>query len=167
MKCDNLITKVIGKNGNVVIIGKKGKVKLKFYKPMLMIEHLVCEWDELPDAYKGFESQIPPKDAKPCGGNIIVTVEAVNEPDWGGTHALLEITYKCDKCGCKWYPELPTEYNISKFLTKAIEEMPQKKLVKLRKGLKEEADKRTKQLDEFRIQGIEDRKNRQKPRKKK
>ncbi len=65
----------------------------------------------------------------------------------------LEITYKCDKCGCTWYPELPTEYNLSKFLTKAFAEMPQKKLAELRKELKEEAEKRAKQLEKFRTQG--------------
>jgi Zn-finger nucleic acid-binding protein len=113
-----------------------------------MIEPLVCKWDELPDEFKGFESQIPPKDAKPCGGNIIVTV-----PYFGGTSSTLEITYKCDKCGCTWYPELPTEYNLSKFLTKAFAEMPQKKLAELRKELKEEAEKRAKQLEKFRTQG--------------
>ena len=154
MKCDNLITEVIGKKGKVVG-GKKGKVKLRFFKPMLMIDSLVCKWDELPDGFKGFESQIPPKDAKPCGGNIIVTVEAVDEPYFGGTSSTLEITYKCDKCGCTWYPELPTEYNLSKFLTKAFAEMPQKKLAELRKELKEEAEKRAKQLEKWRIQGEE------------
>jgi len=35
-----------------------------------------------------------------CGGNVIVSVRAVNEPDWGGMLARLEIKSTCSKC--KW-----------------------------------------------------------------
>jgi len=143
MKCDNLVTEVIGRNGKVVIIGKKGKLKLKFFKPMLMIDSMMSQWDDLSDELKKrFESLTPPKGSEVCGGNIIVTVEAIDEPQWGGTSASLEITYKCDNCGCTWYPELPTEFNFSEFLTKAFEEMPQKKWNALRKELKEKIEEK-------------------------
>jgi hypothetical protein len=155
MKCDNLIADVA--------VGKKGKLKSKFFKPMLMIEYLVREWSELSDELKKqFESLIPPKGAKRCGGNIIVTVEAVNEPYFGGTSASLEITYKCDKCGCTWYPELPTEFSISKFLTKAFQEMPQKKLIELRKELKEKTDEKEKQAEKMRQEFVTRTENRKK-----
>lgn len=160
MKCDNLIADVA--------IGKKGKLKSKFFKPMLMIYEIemVYKWDELSDKFKThFKSQIPPKGATPCGGNIIVTIEAVNEPDWGGTFAALEITYKCDKCGCQSYPELPTDLNISKFLTKAFQEMPQKKLIELRKEFKIEANERTQHAEKLKSQFVARTENRKKKKK--
>lgn len=151
MKCDNLIADVEKK--------KRGKVKLvkKFFKPMHMLADSVCEWSELPDGFRqhyekqnSLNSPIPPEGAIPCGGNIKVTIEAVDEPEWGGTSASLEISYKCDKCGCTWYPELPSKYDISEFTTKMFEEIPQNKLVELRNELKKTADARTRTMKEFR-----------------
>jgi hypothetical protein len=46
-------------------------------------------------------------DMELCDGNIVASILAVNEPDWGGTYAELEIKYVCDKCGCNYFGELP------------------------------------------------------------
>jgi hypothetical protein len=64
-----------------------------------------------------------------CDGKIIATVAAVNEPDWGGTYANLEIAYKCETCGAQHFDHLPSNSDqLSKFVTDAIaltpEEMP-------------------------------------------
>lgn len=56
-----------------------------------------------------------------CGGKIVATVEAEDEPFFGGHSATLSITYKCDKCDNTIYPELPqTAEDLSKFLTAHI-----------------------------------------------
>lgn len=59
-----------------------------------------------------------------CDGNIVASVCAVDEPDWGHSYAKLEVGYKCDKCGQEFFPELPTEpESLSALLTKSIDEI--------------------------------------------
>lgn len=56
-----------------------------------------------------------------CLGRIIATVEAVNEPEWGGTSPRLEITYKCAECGATTFPHLPdSETKLSAALTEWV-----------------------------------------------
>lgn len=57
------------------------------------------------------------------GGQIIAHVLAAEEPYLGGTNAELRVSYRCKECGHSYYPELPDAYNISEFLTEAIERM--------------------------------------------
>lgn len=43
-----------------------------------------------------------------CDGNIkCVSLEAVDEPDWGDHYAKLNIEYACDKCGISFGAEIP------------------------------------------------------------
>lgn len=59
-----------------------------------------------------------------CDGSIIATVVAVDEPYFGGTYSLLEVMYKCDKCGQSYFGNiLPNENNISEWVTKRISEI--------------------------------------------
>lgn len=59
-----------------------------------------------------------------CDGEIVATVEAVDEPYFGGTSAALNISYICNKCGGVYIDDsLPNEYNISDWLTNRIKEM--------------------------------------------
>jgi hypothetical protein len=59
-----------------------------------------------------------------CDGDIVATVKAVDEPDWGSTFARLEIVYQCNKCGCTAFNELPqSEEALSRWLTESIAAM--------------------------------------------
>jgi len=61
-----------------------------------------------------------------CDGEIKVTVEARDEPDWGGHFAVLEIRYTCKNCGNTHFDELPrTSSELSKLLEVAIAGMPE------------------------------------------
>ena len=56
-----------------------------------------------------------------CDGNIVATVEAEDEPYMGGSSAVLSLTYKCDKCGNEFFPELPqSSEELSAMLTAQI-----------------------------------------------
>jgi len=67
-----------------------------------------------------------PEDYKLCDGKIIATVEAEDEPFFGGCSASLEITYKCDKCKMTAFSELPTDSkSLSEFLTRQIQRIDQ------------------------------------------
>ena len=39
-----------------------------------------------------------------CGGDVTVKVRCVNEPDWGGTYAKMEIDAQCSKCKHPYWP---------------------------------------------------------------
>lgn len=49
--------------------------------------------------YKELFGSIP-EGYERCGGNLIVYVQAIEEPDWGGYHADLNVKITCDCCGC-------------------------------------------------------------------
>ena len=56
-----------------------------------------------------------------CEGRIVATVAAHDEPEWGGSRAVLEIAYKCDVCGATTFPDLPdSPEKLSEFVTRAI-----------------------------------------------
>lgn len=59
-----------------------------------------------------------------CDGEIEVTVEARDEPTWGGTSAVLEVMATCKKCGNTHFPEIPgtlgSAESLSAFLTKHV-----------------------------------------------
>jgi len=50
-----------------------------------------------------------------CDGDISIEILAEDEPYMGGTSAKLEVKYKCTKCSCNYYKDLPNEYNINEF----------------------------------------------------
>ena len=39
-----------------------------------------------------------------CGGDVLVKLRSVSEPDWGGTYSKLEIEATCNKCKHPWWP---------------------------------------------------------------
>ncbi len=56
-----------------------------------------------------------------CDGAIVATINARDEPEWGGSYATLEIAYKCHTCGASAFPHLPSNSEqISKLVTAAI-----------------------------------------------
>jgi hypothetical protein len=60
-----------------------------------------------------------------CDGHIRASVMARDEPDWGGTHARLEVTYECEKCKNTYFWTLPvTEDALSEVLQKYVDELP-------------------------------------------
>ena len=68
----------------------------------------------------------PTSDMEVCDGEIKAKVDAVEEPEWGGTYTSLEINYTCNKCKCSYFPELPGSSDaLSKFLTERILEIPE------------------------------------------
>lgn len=58
-----------------------------------------------------------------CGGKVMASVEATDEPYYGGSSAVLEVGYECQRCSNRFWPELPDSGRINEFLTKFIEEM--------------------------------------------
>lgn len=39
-----------------------------------------------------------------CGGNVTVKVKVVNEPEWGGNYAKMELEWTCTNCKMPWVP---------------------------------------------------------------
>lgn len=66
---------------------------------------------------------LKPSNIKECGGKIVADMSAKDEPYFGGTSARLSIEYKCQKCGCTVFHELPNEMTISQFLTEYIAQL--------------------------------------------
>ena len=67
---------------------------LKEYKPA----RADCMWPEC--TYGPVDVGTLPE----CGGNVTVKVRCVNEPEWGGTSARMEIQATCTKCMHPWWP---------------------------------------------------------------
>jgi len=71
------------------------------------------------------------EDAVKCDGNIVASISAVDEPQWGGSYPELKIEYRCDRCGSNqdWYVDGPhkllprNDDELSKFVTRAIGDM--------------------------------------------
>lgn len=42
--------------------------------------------------------------AETCGGDVTVRVRAVDEPEWGGHTATMEVTWMCSRCRYPWVP---------------------------------------------------------------
>ncbi len=47
-----------------------------------------------------------------CDGDIIGEIVAVEEPYMGGVSASLEVNYRCTKCSCNNYKDLPNQYSL-------------------------------------------------------
>ena len=58
-----------------------------------------------------------------CGGKIESDISAINVPDYGGTYAELDVTFRCKRCGNTDYPNLPNQYSLSEFLTNVVENL--------------------------------------------
>ena len=57
-----------------------------------------------------------------CQGKILVDIQAVDEPYFGGSSASLEITYKCNECGCtSFMGRVPTD--TTNFLQTILDKM--------------------------------------------
>ena len=57
-----------------------------------------CQW---PETYYG------PTDVGTlpvCGGDVTVKLRAIAEPDWGGSHPVMEVDAVCTKCKYPWWP---------------------------------------------------------------
>src|SRR3972149_5403610 len=106
MKCGCLIKREMR--------GKK-KPKLKIVKQITRLWQRYAQDANVPE-----HLQIE-NDMELCDGEIIVSIRAVDEPDWGGSYATLELSYKCNKCGNCCFPELPqTPEEISSFVQTAV-----------------------------------------------
>lgn len=67
--------------------------------------------------------------AEKCGGKIIASVRATDEPYYGGTSATLEINYKCERCKEPLFGNgLPHENDqVADILTAHVAAIPQRK----------------------------------------
>jgi len=43
-----------------------------------------------------------------CDGNVSIDIELIDEPFFGGSSTVINITTKCSKCKCVSHPEIPT-----------------------------------------------------------
>jgi hypothetical protein len=74
-----------------------------------------------------------------CGGNLVATIKANEEPYMGGVSAVLEVTITCDRCNCFFYPEIPTTAEgISKFVTMLLERISDEDQAQLMEAAREE-----------------------------
>lgn len=78
--------------GKIPKRGKVNDVRWPKFCPMGL-------WEDAPSEYL--------KDREVCNGDIDIVIRAVDEPDWGGCYAALEIEYTCSRCN---YPF--TEWNL-------------------------------------------------------
>ena len=58
-----------------------------------------------------------------CQGNVTMEVRAVDEPYMGGTSAALEVEYRCSKCNCTYYKNMPDEYSLNDWLNVIVSNM--------------------------------------------
>jgi hypothetical protein len=63
-------------------------------------------------------------ETKTCEGKIVATVEAGEEPYYGGCSPTVEVEYKCDSCSNAHFPELPDPGSLGSWLTAIIAELP-------------------------------------------
>ena len=55
-----------------------------------------------------------------CGGEITCTIEAEEEPVFGGTYPVLEVRYRCSNCKNTAYSNLPDAYTLGEWVTEQI-----------------------------------------------
>ena len=86
-----------------------------------------------------------------CDGNVSVNIRAIDEPEWGGSFANLEVEYKCEKCGNIHFEELPnSDIELSEFMQEAIGALTEKQRdIRLAKHKKQE-EERQKLFDKHR-----------------
>lgn len=58
-----------------------------------------------------------------CDGDVEGEIAAEDAPYFGGTSAELNVRFRCKKCGCNSFPELPNQYNINEWLNKILQGM--------------------------------------------
>ncbi len=105
MKCSNFVVYRINKKGKKLV--NRQKVKAWGFSEIL----------------NGKMSE----DYEVCSGNITVLIEAIDEPNWGGSCATLGITYICDNCGQASCPELPSNKDdLTDFMNNTLNEMTEK-----------------------------------------
>ena len=116
MKCNALI--------KVETRTRKGSGK-EYEKVLLALTPKQAEWFFHDDQRRLFLPKqfrdVNPETLVVCGGKIDANVRAISDPDWGGA-AELEVNYKCLRCKIKLFEELdlPTDYNLSEWLTEQI-----------------------------------------------
>lgn len=60
-----------------------------------------------------------------CGGKIVASIQAIDEPYYGGHSATLEVEYKCQRCKNQHFPDLPSDSEgLSKWLTEVVDLLP-------------------------------------------
>lgn len=64
---------------------------------------------------------------RPCPGHVKVSVQAVDEPYYGGATARLVVLYVCDVCGKEsngqFIPNAPTADNLDEWINARLEEL--------------------------------------------
>jgi hypothetical protein len=74
-----------------------------------------------------------------CGGKIVATIKANEEPYMGGVSAVLEVTFTCVRCNCFFFPELPTsDKSLSEFITMLLEKVSEEDHAQLMEAAREE-----------------------------
>jgi len=77
-----------------------------------------------------------------CDGDVSVSVQTVNEPVYGGTSAVLEIEYFCNKCGNRDFRELPnSEGDLTTLVQGVLDNMTEEQRAERMVPHKEMADK--------------------------
>jgi hypothetical protein len=93
----------------------QGAMTLRLYTSHTMPPHLAA-----------LHGAITEMATRRCDGRIVATVAAVDEPYFGGTSSILEVTYKCEACGNTHFPDLPTDGDaVSAALTAHVVTLPQ------------------------------------------
>jgi len=66
-------------------------------------------WEKTPDTSPHWKGKLSEKER--CGGDVTITVRAVNEPYYGGTSAQLEIEATCSRCRDPYYKGIQYVHN--------------------------------------------------------
>ena len=147
MKCGTLVR----------YVERKRKKKGGGYTTRLVADRWVTPWHQKVEEWSiDYPNPTHPdwkkEDFIKCDGDIVASIEAVDEPDWGCSYASLRIDYKCNKCGASYFPELPQDSeSLSKLVTEAIVKITKKQRAEaLAKGLKQkkETDARMKEMNQ-------------------
>lgn len=87
-----------------------------------------CRWPEIPGGLQDNFKLIPNPDAADlpvCGGDVTITVDAIDEPDWGGTYAKLDVKATCSRCRQPYFPgvhKMVGALSLSDFVTELVTE---------------------------------------------
>jgi len=144
---------------------KKGKkVRRRLAHPSWIKFHgmTLKEWLENYNCQSMYK-KVQQEDIGVCQGEIEAKVEAVDEPGWGYTTAVLQISFTCKECGETFEVGMPKDSeSLSKFLTSVIANISEEEREKMVDAEVEAEKERMKRAEEFLNQNKGNKKNQRK-----
>lgn len=106
------------KTGLIYVTNKKGVRKIHTTLPPNCTREEAFSWFNRCQEYTKLNLDMLASNGEiwECQGKIKVHILAEEDPYFGGTSAVLRVTFKCDTCGNTNYPNLPDSYNINEWV---------------------------------------------------